>query len=64
MDKVQYQLSLLTLLNNRRLGITALLALGILEQIQEQGLSKPLLELEHNSAEYLHTLIEALRWVP
>lgn len=42
-------------------GITALLALGILESIQEQGRSKPLLEMEHNSPEYLHTLIEALR---
>ncbi|KAH7928509.1 gamma-glutamyltranspeptidase [Leucogyrophana mollusca] len=42
-------------------GITALLALGILEQIQEQGKIKPLLELEHNSAEYLHALVEALR---
>lgn len=44
-------------------GITALLALGILEQIQEQGMTKPLLEMEHNSPEYLHTLIEALRLV-
>jgi gamma-glutamyltranspeptidase len=44
-------------------GITALLGLGILENIQEQGLSKPLLEMRHNSAEYLHTLIEALRCV-
>ncbi|KAF8898868.1 gamma-glutamyltranspeptidase [Infundibulicybe gibba] len=42
-------------------GITALLALGILEHIQEQKLSKPLLDMEHNSTEYLHTLIEALR---
>jgi gamma-glutamyltranspeptidase/glutathione hydrolase len=42
-------------------GITALLALGILESIQEQGRSKPLLEMEYNSPEYLHTLIEALR---
>ncbi|KAF8560254.1 gamma-glutamyltranspeptidase [Imleria badia] len=41
-------------------GITALLALGILEQIQAQGKTKTL-ELEHNSAEYLHTLIEAMR---
>jgi len=64
MDKVYYQLSLLALPNYSRLGITALLALGILEQIQEQGLGKPLSELEHNSPEYLHTLIEALRWVP
>lgn len=42
-------------------GITALIALGILEEIQEQGLSKPLLELEPTSPEYLHALIEALR---
>ncbi|PPQ62973.1 hypothetical protein CVT24_006079 [Panaeolus cyanescens] len=42
-------------------GLTALLALGILENIQQQGLSRPLLEMEHNSPEYLHTLIEALR---
>lgn len=48
-------------LSHVRSGITALLALGILEQIQEQGLAKPLLEMEHNSPEYLHTLIEALR---
>ncbi|KAI0283385.1 nucleophile aminohydrolase [Russula aff. rugulosa BPL654] len=41
-------------------GITALLALGILESIQEQGLVGNLLEMEHNSAEYLHTLVEAL----
>lgn len=44
-------------------GITALLALGILEQIQAQVKTKSLLELEHNSAEYLHTLIEAMRSV-
>lgn len=44
-------------------GITALLALGILDNIQELGLTKPLLEMEHNSAEYLHTLVEALRQV-
>ncbi|OAX44171.1 gamma-glutamyltranspeptidase [Rhizopogon vinicolor AM-OR11-026] len=42
-------------------GITALLALGILEQMQEQGKIPSLLELEHNSPEYLHALIEALR---
>lgn len=44
-------------------GITALLALGILENMQEQGTCKPLLELEHNSPQYLHALIEALRFV-
>ncbi|KAG5637548.1 hypothetical protein H0H81_004179 [Sphagnurus paluster] len=42
-------------------GLTALLALGILEQMQEQGLCRELAEMEHNSPEYLHTLIEALR---
>ncbi|KAF5384853.1 hypothetical protein D9615_001503 [Tricholomella constricta] len=42
-------------------GITALIALGILESLQEQGISKPLDQMEHNSAEYLHTLVEALR---
>ncbi|KAJ7092606.1 gamma-glutamyltranspeptidase [Mycena epipterygia] len=42
-------------------GLTALIALGILENLQEQGTIKPLLEMEHNSAEYLHVLIEALR---
>ena len=41
-----------------------MLALGILECMQEQGRSKPLLEMEHNSPEYLHALIEALRFVP
>jgi len=38
-----------------------LLALGILENIQEIHKVKPILEMEHNSAEYLHTLIEAIR---
>ncbi|KAG9314267.1 gamma-glutamyltranspeptidase [Chiua virens] len=42
-------------------GITALLALGILEQMQVQEKTKSLLELEHNSVEYLHALVEAMR---
>ncbi|KAF8634437.1 hypothetical protein AX15_000886 [Amanita polypyramis BW_CC] len=42
-------------------GITALIALGILDSMQEQGIIKPLLEMQHNSPEYLHALIEALR---
>ncbi|THH33538.1 hypothetical protein EUX98_g639 [Antrodiella citrinella] len=42
-------------------GITALLALGILDNMEEQGKIGSLLELEHNSPKYLHTLIEALR---
>lgn len=45
-------------------GITALIALGILEHIQRLELAKPLLSMEHNSAEYLHTLVEAMRFVP
>ncbi|KAI0257437.1 nucleophile aminohydrolase [Lactifluus subvellereus] len=43
-------------------GITALLALGILESMQEQGLVGNILEMEHNSAGYLHALVEALRF--
>lgn len=43
-------------------GITALVALGILEQLEVQGLVRPLHEMAHNSVEYLHTLIEALRF--
>ncbi|TFY63445.1 hypothetical protein EVJ58_g3262 [Rhodofomes roseus] len=42
-------------------GITALMALGILEQMEAQGKIKSLLEMEHNSAEYLHALVESLR---
>ncbi|TRM66441.1 nucleophile aminohydrolase [Schizophyllum amplum] len=42
-------------------GITALLALGIIEQLQKQGIIPNLLEMEHNSPLYLHTLVEALR---
>ncbi|KDQ14217.1 hypothetical protein BOTBODRAFT_175004 [Botryobasidium botryosum FD-172 SS1] len=42
-------------------GITALMALGLLDVLQEQGKIKPLAEIEHNSAEYLHVLIECLR---
>ncbi|KIY66186.1 gamma-glutamyltranspeptidase [Cylindrobasidium torrendii FP15055 ss-10] len=42
-------------------GITALIALGILESLQEQGVVPPLEHLEHNSAEYLHVIVEAMR---
>lgn len=45
------------------LGISALIALGILEQLEIQGLVRPLDEMAHNSTEYLHALIEALRSV-
>ncbi|KAJ7786191.1 gamma-glutamyltranspeptidase [Mycena metata] len=40
-------------------GLTALIALGILENFQEQG--NLLLDMDHNSPEYLHVMIEALR---
>ncbi|KAL1708968.1 nucleophile aminohydrolase [Schizophyllum commune] len=42
-------------------GITALLALGLIEQMQKQGIVPDLLQMEHNSPLYLHTLVEALR---
>ncbi|KAJ3087503.1 hypothetical protein HK102_010928 [Quaeritorhiza haematococci] len=42
-------------------GITALMALGIIEALQEEGVVKDLGTIEHNSAEYLHVVIEALR---
>lgn len=41
-------------------GLTALVALGIVEALeQEKGVD--VLELEHNSTQYLHVLIEAMR---
>jgi len=63
MAKVCDIVSNISISNLYSLGIVALIALGILENIQEQGIVKPLLEMEHNSVEYLHTLIEALRFV-
>ena len=42
-------------------GLVALLALGLLDSFQSKGLIKDLSEMKHNSAEYLHALIEALR---
>lgn len=41
-------------------GIAALIALGVLKELQQQGIVD-FSKLEHNSAEYLHTVIEALR---
>jgi hypothetical protein len=43
------------------LGLTALMALGILDSLQKEGTIKSLLEMEHNSVEYLHALVESLR---
>lgn len=42
-------------------GLTALMALGIVEQLEEAGKIVDILKMEHNSVEYLHVLIEALR---
>ncbi|KAF8521513.1 gamma-glutamyltranspeptidase [Gautieria morchelliformis] len=42
-------------------GITALLALGILDALESGGKIKSILETEHNSVEYLHILVEVLR---
>ncbi|KAI9338104.1 gamma-glutamyltranspeptidase [Zopfochytrium polystomum] len=42
-------------------GITALMALGILEALQEKGITEKLGKLEHNGVDYLHAIIEALR---
>lgn len=49
-------------LRQLRLGLTALVALGILDNVEKQGKVKSLLEMEHNSAQYLHTLVESLRY--
>ena len=46
---------------NNKLGITALIALGILDALQEQGKIPNLNFLEHNSTQYLHALVESLR---
>jgi gamma-glutamyltranspeptidase/glutathione hydrolase len=42
-------------------GIVALMALGILEVLEETGKIPKFKKTEHNSAEYLHALIESLR---
>ena len=42
-------------------GIVALMALGILEELERTGKVNTFQENEHNSADYLHALIEALR---
>lgn len=42
-------------------GIVALMALGILEELERTGQIKTFVEGDHNSAEYLHALIESLR---
>jgi gamma-glutamyltranspeptidase/glutathione hydrolase len=38
-----------------------LVALGIIEALEATGKIDDILKMEHNSVEYLHVLIEALR---
>lgn len=42
-------------------GIVALMALGILEELEKTGKIRKFVEEEHNCTEYIHALIEALR---
>ena len=42
-------------------GIVALMALGILEELEKTGKIRIFTEKEHNCTEYLHAVIEALR---
>ncbi|CAK7198642.1 hypothetical protein SEUCBS139899_001306 [Sporothrix eucalyptigena] len=42
-------------------GIVALLAMGILEELERTGKIAPLRSMEHNSATYLHAVVSALR---
>lgn len=42
-------------------GIVALMALGIIQELERAGKIRVLEEYNHNSAEYLHILIESLR---
>ena len=42
-------------------GIVALMALGIIQELQEMKKIPPLSQLRHNSPGYLHVIIEALR---
>lgn len=43
-------------------GIVALMALGILQELEKQGKIPTFTAAEHNSAPYLHAVIEALRF--
>lgn len=43
-------------------GIIALEALGIIDSLEKSGKIPPLNELSHNSLEYTHAIIEALRY--
>ncbi|CAK7271879.1 hypothetical protein SEPCBS57363_004847 [Sporothrix epigloea] len=42
-------------------GIVALLTIGILEELERTGKIVPLQSMQHNSAEYIHAVVSALR---
>ncbi|KAI5359433.1 putative nucleophile aminohydrolase, gamma-glutamyltranspeptidase, small subunit [Septoria linicola] len=42
-------------------GIVALMALGIIEQLEKSGKISKFTKEDHNSATYIHTIVEALR---
>ncbi|KAH7419140.1 acylase ACY 1 [Cadophora sp. MPI-SDFR-AT-0126] len=42
-------------------GIVALMALGILEELESEGKIPKFADMKHNSTEYLHALVEALQ---
>ncbi|KAJ1807129.1 hypothetical protein LPJ75_004880, partial [Coemansia sp. RSA 2598] len=42
-------------------GLAALLALGVVDTLEKRGTVPPVPTMAHNSAEYLHLIIEALR---
>lgn len=42
-------------------GLAALVALGIIDQLEQTGAIPPIDTMVHNSAEYIHMVIEALR---
>ncbi|RAK87827.1 gamma-glutamyltranspeptidase family protein [Aspergillus costaricaensis CBS 115574] len=42
-------------------GLIALMALRLLEELERAGKIRPLLSLRHNSADYIHTLVEVFR---
>ena len=42
-------------------GIVALMTLGLLEELERTGMIRPFSPRDHNSADYLHAVIESLR---
>ncbi|KAJ2614300.1 hypothetical protein H4S08_001778 [Coemansia sp. RSA 1365] len=42
-------------------GLVALIALGIIDTLEKKNMVRPIDQMDHNSSEYLHLIIEALR---